>query len=72
MEAGTNMGTVVPWKRMRKDRQTNWEKFGQYQTAVWPGSLILGANSHTDNPSHKLSTFKKSQLFTEFPFSLAQ
>jgi len=50
----------------------NWDKYGQYQTAVWPGSLILGANSHNDHPLHKLSTLKKSQLFIEFPFPLAQ
>jgi hypothetical protein len=72
MEAGTNIGTVVPWQRMGKDRQTKWDKFGQNQTVVWLGSLMLGASIHNDYPLHKLSTFKKSQLFIEFPFSLAQ
>jgi hypothetical protein len=57
---------------MGKERQTNWDKFWKYQTAAWPGSLMLGANSHNDHPLPKLSTFKKSQLFIEFPFSLAQ
>jgi len=30
--------------------------------------LMLGANSHNDHPLQKLSTFKKSQLFIEFPW----
>jgi hypothetical protein len=41
MEAGTNMGTVVPQKTMGKDRQTDRDKFGQYQTEAWSGSLML-------------------------------
>jgi len=58
METGTNMGTAVPWKRMGKDRQTNGDRFGQYQTVAWPASLMLGASSYNDHPLHILSICK--------------
>jgi hypothetical protein len=72
MEAGTNIGTVVPWQRMGKDRQTKWDKFGQNQKVVWLGSLMLWASIHNDHPLHKLSTFKNHNCLLNFLFSLAQ